>query len=343
MKICIVNLASGFGGGENQTLLLAEELRKKGLDLIAVANPKSKLFQKFLELKIPVVTSKNPLAGHTSPALKDVDCFHAHDGRAVHWCYLQKIITQKHYLVTRRVINPIKRNWSTQLAYENADILVGVSHLISQQLASQFPEKNCEMIMDSPKTYDVDLDRLKEMRRIYEKKFIVIQAGSLVRHKGFDVTIQAAKLLSAKEDIQFLFLGDGPEREALLEEANGLKNVEFLGRQENMGDWFALSDCLVLPSRMEGLGSVLLEAMKAQVPVIGTNVGGIPEIVKNNETGILIPNEDPRSLANAILLLKKDDALRNKIVQQAFCLVAPNEIQVAADKYIGLYSQILKR
>ncbi|WP_300948476.1 hypothetical protein, partial [Turicimonas muris] len=67
MKICIVNLASGFGGGENQTLLLAEELRKKGLDLIAVANPKSKLFQKFLELKIPVVTSKNPLAGHTSP------------------------------------------------------------------------------------------------------------------------------------------------------------------------------------------------------------------------------------------------------------------------------------
>ncbi len=47
MKICIVNLASGFGGGENQTLLLAEELRKKGLDLIAVANPKSKLFQNF--------------------------------------------------------------------------------------------------------------------------------------------------------------------------------------------------------------------------------------------------------------------------------------------------------
>lgn len=340
MKVCFVNLASGFGGGENQTLLLAKELKKEGVELIAVANPKGKLFKKFMELGIPLLGSTNPIVGHFHKFLKDVDCFHAHDGRGVHWCYYQKLISRKPFVVTRRVINPIKKRWLTQRAYSAAAKLIGVSALIQRGLSTAFPSQSCDVIMDSPASYEVDSVSLAALRKRFNHKFVVLQAASLSRHKGFDITIETAKLLSDYPDIQFAFLGEGEEESRLKQQAQGLLNVQFFGRQENMGDWFAVSSCLVLPSRMEGLGSVLLEAMKAHLPVIASNVGGIPEIVKNKETGILISSENSTELSHAILELRGDQELQRIMVEKAYNFVQTIDINIASKKYLEIYKQI---
>lgn len=345
MKICLVNLASGFGGGENQTLLLAKELKNQEIELVAILNPKSKLYKKILEIGIPVIPSRSIFTGHMSKYLKNVDCFHAHDGRAVHWCCLHKNIWNVPYIVTRRVINPVKNKWLTLRAYISASRLIGVSSMISNQLLKRFPGQRCEMIMDSPTRYEIDQNNLENLKKKYSQKYVVVQAASLSRHKGFDISIETARILlknpdKEQRDIHFLFLGEGPEEENLKRQSQGLMNVEFLGRKDNMGDWFALADCLILPSRMEGLGSVILEAMEARLPVIATKVGGIPEIVKDKVTGILIRPENPLDLAESILQIKKDEALAKEIVRNAYEFVQSKKIESAAKQYIKIYEEI---
>ena len=90
------------------------------------------------------------------------------------------------------------------------------------------------------------------------------------------------------------------------------KNVEFLGSisRNRLPEYYSQADIFVLPSVYEPFGIVILEAMAARLPVVASNVGGIPEIVKNNKTGLLMPSKEPKALASAIEALVDDAHLR---------------------------------
>lgn len=341
MNVCFVNLSSEYGGGENQTLLLAKELLRQGVEIVAVVNPKSPLAKKFEKIGIQTVLAKNPLLGHFSNTLKEISLVHAHDGRAVHWAAIHKAIFKVPFVATRRVINPLKNNVFTHWSYSSANKLIGISKYICSSISNFTNDPDISCISDSPVAYPVNIDTIKRVKKRYGSKFVVIQAGTLREHKAFDVSIRAARILASHKDIVFLFLGDGPEKEKLRELAGGLQNVEFLGRRSDMGNWFQVADCLILPSREEGLGSVLLEAMLAGVPVVASNVGGIPDLVKEGETGLLVDADDPQTLAERILELYSCPELRRLLSENASDSVKSLRIERIAEQYIELYENIL--
>lgn len=340
MVVCFVNLSSDYGGGENQTFLLASELLRKGVQIVSVVNPKSQLAKKFEELGIPVVLAKQPFAGHFSSTLRKITVVHAHDGRAVHWAAIHKSIFRTPYIVTRRVVNQIKNGFVTRWSYSGANELIGISEAICTILSKRVGLKNIKCIPDSPVEYPIDISIVEEIKKRYVGKFIVVQAGALRKHKAFDVSIQAAMLLANYKDIVFLFLGEGPEEQSLKKNASGLKNIEFLGKKTDMGNWFEVADCLILPSRKEGLGSVLLEAMQAEVPVIATNVGGITDLVKDHKTGLLIEPDDSELLAKKVLELYSNSDLRRRLSKNAKVFVRSLKIENTAVKYIEIYAKL---
>src|SRR5699024_404933 len=90
---------------------------------------------------------------------------------------------------------------------------------------------------------------------------------------------------------KLILVGDGPESPTafeLVDELNITEDVIFLGRQKNISDLISISDLLLLTSEQESFGLVILEAMACEVPSIGTNVGGIPEVINHGETGYLV-------------------------------------------------------
>lgn len=99
--------------------------------------------------------------------------------------------------------------------------------------------------------------------------------------------------------------------------------VRFLGNVQNekIPGHLAGADVFVRPSRSEGLGSAFLEAMAAEVPIIGTAVGGIPDFLKDGETGIFCETENPKDLAKKIELVLNDEVLKNKMVGKAKRLI----------------------
>lgn len=155
-----------------------------------------------------------------------------------------------------------------------------------------------------------------------DKDYTVITIARLVKSKGIDIVLQALRILDEKAiPYRYIVAGDGPERNNLegLAVELGLKNrVHFLGYIKDEGKWSLLrsADLFVMPSRVrpnsshEGFGLAFLEAAACGIPAVGTQAGGIPEAVLHGETGLLVPQESPQSLAEALMFLYENPDTR---------------------------------
>ncbi len=338
MNICHVNLARGFSGGESQTILLIKEHLRLGYSVTVVAKKDSAFALSCKAISVTLLETPHFLLNHSRHITQACDCIHVHEGQAIYWALIQNFLHKTPYLVTRRINNPFKNKRLSKLAYQKASSIVGVSSAIERAAKEQFPAANVCTIPDSPVAYKVDEDAALKLTERFHDRFLVIQAAKLEKPKGHAVTISAARVLEASHpSIQFCILGDGPEREQLERLAQGLSNIEFMGHQTDMGSWFAAADLLVLPSYREGMGSVLLEASLAGVPVIGTKAGGIPDAIKHETNGLLIEIGDSKGLAKAILRIKDDTQLRAKIKQETPDFIKDFDIQACAKRYTELY------
>ena len=136
-------------------------------------------------------------------------------------------------------------------------------------------------------------------------KTLVLFVGRLVPEKGVDVLLQAWEQLpqGVRSGTLLLLVGDGAEREKLLHMIGSLglqESVELAGEKQNVRDYYWAADVFVLPSRTEGLSVALNEAMSCGLPVIASNVGGSPDVVKEHENGVLFESEDHDELTRKI-------------------------------------------
>jgi len=144
---------------------------------------------------------------------------------------------------------------------------------------------------------------------------VIAIIGSLVRHKGHDVLFAAFERLAPRyPHLHLAVIGGGPDAAALHAAAARESRIHFLGETANVGGYLQGGiAALVVPSRREAAGLVIGEAALFAIPSIGSRVGGIPEMISDGETGLLVPVEDPATLAEAIARLIEDEALRQRL------------------------------
>ena len=156
---------------------------------------------------------------------------------------------------------------------------------------------------------------------------LVLAIGRLSREKAhLDLVTAFAHLRRARPEInaRLVIIGDGPER-GRLDAASSSLNVRertlFTGQLSDIGGYYALADLMVLPSHSEGSPYVLLEAMAAGVPVVATAVGGVPEMVEDNESALLVPASSPEQMAEAIGRVLTNAQLARTLTANASALV----------------------
>ncbi|MCZ6632627.1 MAG: glycosyltransferase family 4 protein [bacterium] len=172
--------------------------------------------------------------------------------------------------------------------------------------------------------------------------------ASLTVEKGIDILLQSLPpLLENHPDLRLYILGDGPLRESLnhqTQQLNIQNHVHFSGNVEDVRPWIAAFDLVVLPSRHEAMGRSLLEAMAMGRPVIASRTGGIPELVRHNETGILVPPEDPKALAQAIDDLFQNDQKRLTLAQSGKADVEHRfSLETMIDRLDRLYQDLYSK
>ncbi len=341
------NLAHGFRGGERQTELLIRGLSSHGARQYLVCRAESPLAEHLAGtpglslIKVPSRPDAR-LMGHLALAGK-ADILQAHETLAAHSALLHHLIFRKPYVITRRVDDRIRQNGFNRALYGKAAALVGVSSVISSVMERTFGVK-AQTIHSASSGMRPDPQKVAEIRRQWAGSFVVGHAGALVdRHKGQSTLIKAAELLKDKiPNLKVVFLGRGDDLEALKARSAGLP-IEFLGFKDDVVDYISCMDVFAFPSNNEGLGSVILDAMAWDVPVVASRVGGIPDLVQDGKSGLLIEKGDSRALADAILRIRDDAELRKSLVAGARAVAEDNTAEAMTRRYLGLYSSILGR
>jgi len=174
----------------------------------------------------------------------------------------------------------------------------------------------------------VDEIAQKSKHRKNSKEFRIISIGELSKIKGVDILLSAFKLLSSKRGntVKLTMIGDGPERtycEDFINRHHLEKNIRLLGKQDYKTTLLSLkeSNLVIIASRSESWCRVIIEAFRLEVPVIATDVGGIPLLIKNTITGILVKPNNPAQIAEATHSIMNKPALRKKLIKNGLHFV----------------------
>lgn len=226
-------------------------------------------------------------------------------------------------------LSPVIKN-----TLEKADGITFVSKALLNEAKKLFQINSGKVVynfIDEKRFYPVKEEEKREIRRklnIPEDYFVVYHASNFRKVKNIRTLIESAKKISEeREKILFLLLGEGGEKEVLEElvKEEGIDNVRFVGKRHDVVPYIQSSDIAILPSLRESFGLILLEAMACGLPVLGSNVGGIPELIEDGKNGYLFNPLDINQIVNQILTLSKNKELRigmgklsRKIVDEKF-------------------------
>lgn len=224
--------------------------------------------------------------------------------------------------------------WVQRRVWHRAARVICVSSVLRENLVARlsFPREKIQIIKNG-----VNLERFEVTIDSYEfraalgippESLVFGSIGRFVPVKDYATLIKAAKVVVTKmPEARLVFCGDGPLKNdlAALAESLGIaSHVHFLNWRDDIPKLLQVYDVFVLSSVSEGMSNAILEAMCAGRPVVATNVGGNPELVVNNKTGLLVPSQDPQQMGEAILALLSNtkrrqamgDAGRQRIVSQ---------------------------
>ena len=326
-----IDTARTWRGGQNQVLVTVLGLRAVGHRTMLVAHPSGELRQRAAEgLDLVPLAPRTEMdlgaAWRLSRLLKrsKPDIVHAHDPHAVAMAALALSMSTQPakppLVASRRVDFHLRGSSLSRWKYRQVDCVICASEAIRRMLvADGIPEARAVTVHEG-----IDLDRvaaappapLHEEFWLPHDAPIVGNVAALVPHKGQRYLIEAAALVVRQvPDARFIIAGEGelrPSLERQIKERRLEKHVVLAGFRPDVLSVHKGFDVFVLSSTTEGLGTSLLDAMACAKPVVATQAGGIPEVVTDGVTGLLVPPRDHEALAGAIVILLKDAALRRK-------------------------------
>jgi glycosyltransferase involved in cell wall biosynthesis len=190
-----------------------------------------------------------------------------------------------------------------------------------------------------------EIMELRQQLRLGDATRVLLSVGRLSREKGHVDLIRAFPkivALTGNLPLRLLIVGEGPERPRIEQLCRDLRlsdTVTLTGQQENINRYYSIANVFLLPSHSEGCPNVLLEAMAGGVPVLATEVGGIPEIVTNGRDAILVKRHDLAGLASATAKILGDRELRNGLVSSAREIVARKTPEAYFKSIASFFSQ----
>lgn len=332
MRTLHVDTGAGWRGGQQQVLYLTRGLVENGHEVTLATPGGGVLAARAGKAGIRVIpwTARGdvdlPAAFRLRGVLGDAEILHLHSGRAHAMGLLATVgLAQRpHVVVTRRVDFPVKGGPAGRWKFgDRVDRFIAISGRVEAVLREGgVPAEAITRVYSGvdPGRFDVagDPARVREELGIPRRAKLVGCIGALVGHKAPLDLLHAVSELPA--DAHVVYVGEGPLREDLVRESRNLKvedRVHLMGHRDDVPRILRSIDVFCLPSRLEGLGTSVLDAMAASLPVVGTRAGGIPEMVEDGRSGLLVAPGTPAELGRALARVLRDGDLAARLARGA--------------------------
>jgi glycosyltransferase involved in cell wall biosynthesis len=354
----------GWGGQEHRVLAEARIMRDRGHRLLIACDPRGELYRRAGRMGFPVFSLK--FGGRANVAawsglrrlLKQerVDLLNTHSSLDSWVGFLAWLtLRNKIKLVrTRHLSTPVTPNWPTRRLYQTPAAVITTGQGITEFLHLRLgvPRDHLHTIPTgvdlgdfSPRNPD---PKLAGTLYLPAGAFVFGTISVLRSWKGHLYILEAFKELREEGlNAILLIVGEGPYRPVIEEKIKELRlgeAVRLVGHQDAVPEWLALMDAFVLASYAnEGVPQALLQALAMGRPTVATQVGGIPEVIVPEKTGLLAPARDSQALTRAMSRLERDESLRKILSRQGPQLVASRySLEHMADALETLYAGIME-
>ncbi|PPA71244.1 N-acetyl-alpha-D-glucosaminyl L-malate synthase BshA [Jeotgalibacillus proteolyticus] len=239
---------------------------------------------------------------------------------------------------------------SIRFGIEQSDRVTAVSHALAEQTHDLIaPEKKLDVIhnfIDERVYKKIPSSSLREEYGIKENEKVIIHVSNFRAVKRVQDVIDVFYHLNQQIDSKLLLVGDGPEMSGICKKVQKLgieSRVLFLGKKDKVEELYVISDLMLLLSEKESFGLVALEAMASGVPCIGTNIGGIPEVIKDHVNGYICEVGDISSMVSKALTLLTDSGLYSRFAAACLETVSENfHSQKIVKQYEDLYKEVIE-
>jgi glycosyltransferase involved in cell wall biosynthesis len=255
-------------------------------------------------------------------------------------------------ILSRRVDFPVKKNWFSKFKYNYKGIkrVICVSEKIREITMPALKRPEICVTVHS----GIDMARFENSRNtgkmhkefnLPEKQLIIGNISAIAEQKDYFTFVKTAGLLLQNGvNAKFFIIGDGPMRaeiEAFVKQHNLTEQIIFTGFRNDVPEILPELDVFLITSQTEGLGTTILDAFACRVPVVATRGGGIPETVKEGETGLLANVHDAAHLAQQVQRVLADQELRQILTEQAYRFLQHFRKENTARRTLEIYRQVL--
>ena len=355
-SILHIDTGKTFRGGQRQLLLLSERLQSMPVNQVVACPAGSELIKRFTD--IPTIglsdssLGRKLFRGRLERTIVEhgINIIHAHDSEAHSLgIMVKKKFPEVKLIVTRRVVFPPSSSVSRRFKYlRHVDQYIAISRAVADSLSLIGVAAGKIAVIHSALNLSVieqsQTDQSIRSEFPGDGRFLVVSAGALTPEKDFATAIMAVKALSQETGgIGLIILGEGPERAALerLISQEKLVNVKLLGHREPMAPIFKACDLFLMTSTSEGLNSSAIEAAACGLPLVVSNVGGLPEIAEKEYNGKLCDAGNPRMFAAAIESLMVDEKTRKQMGENSISKSRQFNIDQTARKTAEIYNRII--
>ncbi|MCB1315697.1 MAG: glycosyltransferase [Leptospiraceae bacterium] len=371
IRVMHINTARSWRGGERQVFQLAEELAGRGITQLVAGKRNSELGKRCQAAGIPfagfgmhgewdLLSARRMLQ---TARRWNINILHAHTARAHSLAlYVAARRPEARLLVSRRVDFPARPNWLSRRKYMSPLVTryIAISENVRRILiADGISESKIDIAYSGidlapferfPVNSQQD-DVARALRKQYGLESEVLIGGNvaaLVPHKDQHTLLRALGHLrnDMSGRVCILILGEGRLRAELLELARSLdlldsRMVIFAGFHANIYDYYRLFDFFIMSSKEEGLGTSVLDAMAAGLPVVATAGGGIPEMIDTEKGGLLVPVGDDYALGTAIRRIATDSRFRKSAAEYNRKRVRDFSKAATAEATLRIYNEVL--
>jgi len=356
-----VDTETSWRGGPNQVMFTVTGLRARGHRAVLVADPAGELYRRMREgVDLIPLSSKGDIdmaaAWALSRVLKQVrpDLVHAHEPRAVALLTVALSIAAPRprppFVASHRTETRLPHTSFGRWTASEVDCFVANSHALARRLSMDgVPPARTEVVYEG---VDVErIDRL-EAANLHADLYLPTHApivgtvAPLVPQKGLQYLVGAAVLaVRAVPDLRVVLIGQGPQRESLerqIHEVHLERHIFLAGFREDAIEVTKAFDVFAISSISEGMCTALVDAMAAGKAAVATAVGGIPEVVVDGETAFLVEPRDEAAMADALVRLLRDDALRSRMGAAARARAREVfRVEAMVDATLAVYDRLL--
>ncbi len=349
LKTLHIDSERTWRGGEQQAMYLATGLKARGHEAVVACQPGSPLAERARAagLEVAEVRMRGEADFRAVLALRRIlrrgafDIVHMHTSHAhAIGCAAAALARQGRTIVSRRVDFAVAMNVISGFKYRHGvDRFIAISEAVRRVLVEGGVEPAKVSVVhsgiDLSRFNHVPPNRFREEFGVPPDSPIIGNVAALADHKGQRYLLAAMPgVLAAEPKARLFVVGDGELRGALEAQARELgiaHAVTFTGFRTDVPQWLDFFDVFVMSSHLEGLCTSVLDALAMRKPVVAAAAGGLPEIIRHEETGLLVPPKEPQPLAEAIVRLLRDRELGRRLGEAGRRLV---EADFSADSMV---------